>query len=98
MDVKEIKERTTEKKEHDNIESKKHKPKKGEVFNIACKPTPKCVVHRQPHQVTLCENWRELSIVNRWAIEKNKTLYLLRSGHQRKNCPENNCHGINKLL
>jgi len=74
MDVEEVKERT-KKKTEDNIESKKHKRKKGAVHNAIKEPTPTCVVCHGPHQVTSCKNWR--------------------SGHQGKNCPENNRCGIN---
>ena len=81
MDVKKDEERSTKKKEHDNIESKKQKPKKGTVLTIACKQAHTQVVYHQPYQVTLCKNWGETSIVNRWEIEKkNKLCICLRSG------------------
>ena len=54
-------------------------------------PPPKCVVCHGPHQVT------SKSIANRCEISKmNELCYrCLRSGHQGKNCPENNGCGIN---
>ena len=96
MDVEEVKERTTKKAE-DNTESKKPKREKGAVHNVTREPMPKCVVCHGPHQVTLCKNWGETSIANRWEIAKrNELCYCcLRSGHQGKNCPENNRCGIN---
>ena len=96
MDVEEVKERT-KKKTEDNIESKKHKRDKGAVHNVTRELTPKCVVCHGPHQITSCKNWGEASIANRWEIaKKNELCYrCLRSGHQGKNCPENNRCGIN---
>ena len=96
MDVEEVKERT-KKKTEDNIESKKHKREKGAVHNVTREPTPGCVVCHGPHQVASCKNWREASIPNRWEIaQKNELCYrCLRSGHQGKNCLENNRCGIN---
>ena len=96
MDVEEVKERT-KKKTEDNVESKKHKHERGEVHNFTREPTPKCVVCHGSHQVTSCKNWGETSSANRWEIAKRNELYYrcLRSGHQGKNCPENNRCGIN---
>ena len=96
MDVEEVKERT-KKKTEDNIESKKHKRDKGAVHNVTRELTRKCVVCHGPHQITSCKNWGEASITNRWEIaKKNELCYrCLRSGHQGKNCPENNRCGIN---
>ncbi|KAK2558963.1 hypothetical protein P5673_018591 [Acropora cervicornis] len=71
--------------------------KKGAVHNVTREPTPKCVVCHGPHQVTSCKNWGKNSIANRCEIsKKNELCYrCLRSGHQGKNCPENNGCGIN---
>ena len=96
LDVEEVKERTKKKTEGD-VESKKRKHEKGEVHNVTREPTPKCAVCHGPHQVTSCKKWGETSIANRWEIAKRNELCYrcLRSGHQGKNCPENNRCGIN---
>ena len=96
LDVEEVKERT-KKKTEGNVESKKHKHEKGAVHNVTREPTPKCAVCHGPHQVTSCKKWGETSIANRWEIAKRNELCYrcLRSGHQGKNCPENNRCDIN---
>ena len=96
LDVEEVKERT-KKKTEGNVESKKHKHEKGAVHNVTREPTPKCAVCHGPHQVTSCKKWGETSIANRWETAKRNELCYrcLRSGHQGKNCPENNHCGIN---
>ena len=47
--------------------------------------------------MTSCKDWGKNSIANRCEIsKKNELCYrCLRSGHQGKNCPENNGCGIN---
>ena len=87
MDVEEVKERTKKKK--DNVESRKHKSEEGAVHNITKQPSPKCVICSGPHQVTSCKKLGETSVANRWEIAKQNELCLT-SGHQGKNCPENN--------
>ena len=96
MDVEEVKERI-KKETEDNVESKKHKHEKGAVHNVTREPTPKCAVCHGPHQVTSCKNWGETSIASRWEIAKRNELRYrcLRSGHQGKNCTENNRCSIN---
>ena len=95
MDVEDVKERTKKKK--DNVESRKHKSKEGAVHNVARQPSPKCVFCSGPHQVTSCKKWSETSVANRWEIaNQNELCYrCLISGHQGKNCPENNRCGVN---
>lgn len=96
MGVEEVKERT-KKKAEDNTKPKKHKCEKGTVHNVTRESTPKCVVCQGARQVTSCKDWGETSIANRWEIAKRNELCYrcLRSGHQGKNCPENNRCGIN---
>ena len=95
MDVEEVKERTKKKK--GNIESKKHESEEGAVHNVARKPSPKYVICSGPHQVTSCKKWGGTSVANRWQIAKKNELCnrCLTSGHQGKNCPENNRCVIN---
>ena len=94
MDVEEDKERTKRKKE-DIVESKK--TKKGAAHNTKTKPSPKCALCHGPHKTTSCKKWAETSVKYRWEVaKKNELCYrCLSSGHQGKNCPENNSCGIN---
>ena len=96
MDVEAVKERTKKKK--DKIESRKHKSEEGAVHNVTRQPSPKCVICSGPHQITSCKKWGETSVANRWQIAKQNELCYrcLASGHQGKNCPENNRCGVNE--
>ncbi|KAL9968821.1 hypothetical protein ACROYT_G020955 [Oculina patagonica] len=94
MDVEEVKERTKKKKE-ESFESKKSK--KGAAHTTTTKPSHKCVLCHGPHQITSCKKWGETSVKDRWEVSKENGLCFrcLSSGHQGKNCPENNRCGIN---
>ena len=94
MDVEEVKERTKKKKE-DSVESKK--TKKGAAHNTTTKPSPKCALCHGPHKITSCKKWGETSVKDRWEVAKENDLCYrcLSSGHQGKNCLENNRCGIN---
>ena len=77
--------------------SRRNKREKGAVHNVTGEPTPTCVVCHGPRQITSCKNWVKHPLrIDGKSQKRNKLCFrCLRSGHQGKNCPENNHCGIN---
>ena len=95
MDIKEVKERT-KKKTGDNVESKKHKREKGAVLNVTREPTPKCGLPWTSPSNLMQELGWNIHCQQVGIAKRNELWYrYLRSGHQGKNCLENNHCGIN---